>query len=272
MGASTAWAQQPAPPEAKAPLSASDPVLDAAAQWIGRALYARCLCTAGTFSLSAAGDLSAEQKSHPVDWTLAGVDLQRVARKGDALEFSGVRVAAKFADDRKEFDRRLLKTETLKVTLPAPATPAAVDATMRRAFSIGIDRELQLAMPTYWRHYFSPVEPWTGSDLLAGQTIAIVGTSESGAQLAPPAVVHKASASFPEEAARDHIAGSVALQVVVDTTGHPHRIRIVAPLGYGLDAAAAEALSKTTFAPAAGGQSAAVQMVVKESFTLEKPQ
>ncbi|MDE1163260.1 MAG: energy transducer TonB [Acidobacteriaceae bacterium] len=268
-------AQQTPNPEAKpsavsSPATSPDTILDDAAQWIGRALYARCLCTASTLSFDATGQLTT--KAHPVDWALAGVQLQRVERKGDQLEFTGLRVAAKFADDRREFDRRPLKPDTVKVLTPLPATPAALNAMLSAAFSNGIDRALQQSLPPFWQHYFIPTLPWTGDDALLGTELVAAGSKAGGEDVPIPKVTKKPSVSFTDEAARDHIRGEVTLLLTTDTQGKPHRIRIVTPIGYGLDAVAVDAAAHTTFAPTViAGKHVAVQFFLKEGFTIDRP-
>lgn len=266
-------AQQPSPSSTKT-LSgkAEDPVLDSAAQWLGRALYARCLCTVSTFNLDAKGTLSPSSKTRPVDWTLAGVQLDHVERKGDQLEFSGVRVAARFAEDRHEFDRKPLKLETLKVIFPAPSQAAEVDHLLSAAFSNGIDRQLQLSLPPYWKHYFIPSEPWPDEAAMDQIPLVEAGSKVQGMVVPPPAVTHKSSFSYTEEAARDRVHGDVVLQLSTDLAGSPHRVRIAQPLGYGLDAVAVQSVQKTQFAPTAiAGKAVGVQFYLRDGFTLERP-
>ena len=66
---------------------------------------------------------------------------------------------------------------------------------------------------------------------------------------------------------RDKVRGPVRLRMVVDAGGVPHRIAIVQPLGYGLDASAVEAMAKWRFDPAMReGQAVAAGVVVQEQF------
>ena len=102
-----AAAQQAAPTQ-------HDPALDAASNLIGKALFLRCFC--------AENNLIFDEQGLPVgtvkttDWTLAAVNIQKVERKGPGeLELQGVRVAIRFATDRREFDRHPLNDDKVKI-------------------------------------------------------------------------------------------------------------------------------------------------------------
>ena len=61
-------------------------------------------------------------------------------------------------------------------------------------------------------------------------------------------------------------------RVVVDGNGTPQRIAISRPLGYGLDASAAEAMKRWRFAPGMkGGSAVATGVVLEQQFTLINP-
>jgi TonB family protein len=223
-----------------------DAVVDAAAQMVGRALFLRCFCAEDNLSFDASGHVVGLAKA--ADWTLAGVNVQKVERKAPGeIEFDGVRVAMRFATDRREFDRHPQNDEKMKIVVADTGDPKAFERALKVVFATGIDRALQLSMPEFWQHYFDPGGAWP-QDSLTGQTVEVLPTPTPTTSVA--ALTHKSEAGYTSEAAHDHVAGQVRLRMVVDSEGVPRRIAVVQPLGYGLDEKAVEAAAKYRFTPA----------------------
>jgi TonB family protein len=67
--------------------------------------------------------------------------------------------------------------------------------------------------------------------------------------------------------------GTCMLWLIVDTDGHPHHIKVVRPVGYGLDEKAVDAVKQWKFQPAMkDGRPVAVQINVEVRFRLyDKP-
>jgi len=259
-----AQAQQPAP----AQTPPDDPLFDVATSQLGRALILRCLCVADTLQFDGKGHLETN-KTHPEDWTLAGVNLQKVERKGaEGFQFSGVRVAIKWNDDNKEFVRHDLKTEPVKIVINGATTPEELRHAVAAIFSLGIDRALQTSLPPYWQHYFDPHTAWP-EDGLKGVQVFTPGGTVAGVPIPAPALLNKPSAEYTLEAAHDKVSGPVLLHLVVDATGAQRRLFVLQPLGYGLDAKAVEAIEKAKFAPiTVGGKQVASSLLVKQEFNI----
>lgn len=89
-----------------------------------------------------------------------------------------------------------------------------------------------------------------------GSPLALAQPSESTAPIAPaesvtpPTLRTRAEATYPPDALRDRLEGTVGLSVVVDETGAVVDARVVAPAGHGFDEAALAAVRKFTFEPA----------------------
>jgi TonB family protein len=66
----------------------------------------------------------------------------------------------------------------------------------------------------------------------------------------PPEVRTRALATYPPEALRDRLEGTVGLEVVVDEGGHVVDARVVQPAGHGFDEAALAAVRQFVFEPA----------------------
>jgi hypothetical protein len=272
--ATSAHAQTAAPPDTTpkpAEVAPPDPVLDAAAQEIGRALYLRCLCTAEKLSFNAQGRMDDGVKSQPVDWTLAGVNVQKVERKGpEAIELEGVRVGVRWNPDVHEFQRRDIKEQAVHILIAGDANQASAERTLQAVFSIGIDHAFQLSTPLYWKHYFFPAMAWP-ADALDGVAIAHVGDKINGIAIESPQQTKHVTTEYTPEATVAHLQGPAILQIIVDAQGAPHRIRIVQPLGYGLDAVAAVAAEKSMFAPPmAAGKPSAISFYARANFSIHE--
>jgi len=122
--------------------------------------------------------------------------------------------------------------------------------------------------------------PWPQDDLtgvpiyVAGSVTRIPGATPGGDGFVPVSATKRASAVYTSQATRDRVQGSVDLRVVVDDKGEMHRIAIEQPLGYGLDARAAESLAKWKFTPArlTGKPVAAYALIRPEFSVVDIPQ
>ena len=76
---------------------------------------------------------------------------------------------------------------------------------------------------------------------------------------------------YPEEARLTKTGGKVLLHLIVDENGMPKDIKPMTHLGYGLEAAAIEAIQKTTFYPAMQGKKPVRQRIeIPITFLYEK--
>jgi TonB family protein len=95
------------------------------------------------------------------------------------------------------------------------------------------------------------------------------GAYRIGGDVSAPVLVSKVEPEYSEEARKAKYSGSVLLSIVVDPSGLPRDIRIVRPLGLGLDQKAIDAVMKWRFRPGMkGGRAVAVQAQVEVSFRL----
>jgi len=75
------------------------------------------------------------------------------------------------------------------------------------------------------------------------------GAYRIGGGVSPPKLLFKVEPEYSEEARKAKFQGTVLLTVVVDEKGDPRDIRIIRPLGLGLDQKAIEAVQKWRFEP-----------------------
>jgi len=238
-----------------------DTALEGAETLVGRALFLRGGYAGGELSFDAMGHVKGEPKQ--LDWTLAGVNIEKVSRKNAGeLQLEGVRVAMRYNPEQHIFERHPLKDEKIRIMLGVNPDAHGLQGALAMMFAVGIDPALQHAMPPYWRHYFLPKLAWPDDDLTA-QTIV----SGNAAGLEYPVAEKKPEPEFTTQARLDHVKGMVQVKLVVGVDGVPRRIAIRQPLGYGLDARVVENLARYRFRPGMkDGKPVAVEMVVNQMF------
>lgn len=95
------------------------------------------------------------------------------------------------------------------------------------------------------------------------------GVYRIGGGVSAPALVFKVEPEYSEEARKAKYQGTVVLSIVVDDKGNPKELKIVRPLGLGLDEKAIEAVQKWRFRPGQlNGKAVAVAATVEVNFRL----
>ena len=90
-----------------------------------------------------------------------------------------------------------------------------------------------------------------------------------GHGVSAPRVISRTDPEFSEPARRAKYQGTSVFMLIVDKTGEPRDIRVVQPLGAGLDRKAVETISKWRFDPAQkDGQPVDVEIAVEVDFHL----
>lgn len=95
------------------------------------------------------------------------------------------------------------------------------------------------------------------------------GAYRIGGGVSAPQLLLKVEPEYSEEARKAKYQGTVVLAVVVDENGKAQSLRIVRPLGLGLDEKAIEAVQKWKFRPGQlNGKPVAVQATIEVNFRL----
>jgi periplasmic protein TonB len=95
------------------------------------------------------------------------------------------------------------------------------------------------------------------------------GAYRIGGGVSPPRILSKVEPEYSEEARKAKFQGTVLLYVVVDEKGNPRDIKILRPLGLGLDQKAVEAVEKWKFSPGLkDGKPVPVQAQIEVNFRL----
>ena len=95
------------------------------------------------------------------------------------------------------------------------------------------------------------------------------GAYRVGGGVSAPVPIFRPEPEYSEEARKAKFQGSVIVALVVDEKGNPQSIRVVRPLGLGLDEKAIEAVQKWRFKPGLKeGRPVAVSAQIEVSFRL----
>jgi len=95
------------------------------------------------------------------------------------------------------------------------------------------------------------------------------GAYRIGGGVSPPSILYKVEPEYSEEARKAKFQGTVLLFVIVDEHGNPRDIKIIRPLGLGLDQKAVEAVEKWRFSPGKkDGKPVPVQAQIEVNFRL----
>ncbi len=95
------------------------------------------------------------------------------------------------------------------------------------------------------------------------------GAYKIGGGVSAPSVLYKVEPEYSEEARKAKFQGTVVLFVVVDEKGNPRDLKVIRPLGLGLDQKAIEAVEKWKFRPGMkDGHPVPVQATIEVNFRL----
>jgi TonB family protein len=119
------------------------------------------------------------------------------------------------------------------------------------------------------RVFAGAVVPCTVSLVLSEARSTQTAPARIGNGVTAPQVLRKVAPKYTKEAAKAKLEGTVIVFVVVDSDGHPRDLRVLRPLGFGLDEKAIEAVSKWEFRPGTkDGKPVAVQATIEVNFRL----
>ncbi len=95
------------------------------------------------------------------------------------------------------------------------------------------------------------------------------GVYHPGGGVSSPKLVYSVDPEFSDEARRQKYQGVVVLSIIVDAQGNPQHIRVVRPLGMGLDEKAVAAVRQYKFKPAMlDGKPVPVEINIEVNFQL----
>jgi len=96
------------------------------------------------------------------------------------------------------------------------------------------------------------------------------GDMVGGKKVSPPAALYQPEPSFSDAARSRRLQGTVGLNVTIDATGKVTDIKIVRPLGMGLDEQAVATIRTWRFTPAkVDGQPVATLLYIETNFSFQ---
>jgi TonB family protein len=224
-------------------------------------------------------------------WTVyGGMIVNKIVIDSDKLRLEGKRVLYVFKDDRlapfREDDKVRI---TIRLNAPLSSEEDA-NAVLNRVF-LSKNEDVLDSVPPYWRQYLAhPVvpanKPKTGEDQKSSEPQNHQGISSSPAltdqhpipwdqevahvgeaNVTAPKILFQPEPEFSDPARKLHLKGVVGLNIVVDQAGRVSDVRIVKPMGAGLDENAVNTVRTWRFAPATkDGRPVAVAVYIEVDF------
>lgn len=173
-----------------------------------------------------------------------------------------------------------------KETLVPPTKPPVIPAKLEVQPTINLQKDLKMAnnnMPNFGDPHAPAVGVQSGGNgsgngLGSGNGNGLGpgsggntggGVFQIGNGVSAPRLVYQPDPEFSEEARKAKFQGSVLVNLIVDATGRPVRVRVLRPVGMGLDEKAMEAVRLYKFIPAKkGDQPVAVELNVEVNFQI----
>jgi TonB family protein len=202
-----------------------------------------------------------------VSFTEAGMDVSSVKMQGGLLHIEGQRVGLEFP--AKEAPKRLRTGGKIAIDIgggPGTDYTKALDAIFVPDLA-----SLTPALPLYWRgyatDYFVPGENTPAAVNFVNQKQKTEGVAHIDKTVKPPGVLESGTPSYTDAARQMGLHGVVQIYLWVTENGTPDHLRIVKPLGLGLDEAALAAVVKYKFAPATqNGKPVKVDLYIDVNF------
>jgi len=214
-------------------------------------------------------------KSGTVSFTLSGIEVTKVELKSKALLLEGRRVGLKFDKYTPKLLALLAGTqndsheEDIRIEIDSPPDgdyTSALDAIFADDLA-----SLVPSLPDEWQTFATrnllpgspPPSPKTE------QPPAPPGTKRIGGGILPPRLLKSAEPGFDETARVMKIGGNCLISLVVGADGRPSQLRVLRPIGLGLDEQALRAVQQYVFAPATeNGKAVAVMLNIEVNFAI----
>ena len=110
-------------------------------------------------------------------------------------------------------------------------------------FAPTLDDSVIATLPDYWQNYFATKEGKARAQRVDASVL------RPGGEVKAPRLLTVLDPASNDYAQKNNIAGMVFLQMVVDANGRPGSVRIVRPIGFGLDERAVDAVQHAQFQP-----------------------
>ena len=253
------------------PAAAQSTLADLQARLMHKPLYLRGQWSADKLRFDNTGHLLGTAQTLP--FTVSGIDVKDLTLKNGGLRIEGTRAGLRFDNDKITMVHLTVGTpgseipESIRIDIQSPPSgdyAAALDAIFTAHLA-----DFVSTLPIYWRqygrdHFLPPAATPSTGPVPSQETIYRIGGSVS-----PPLVLSAPEPEFPPQARGVKLRGGVLVYLQVEPDGRPTHLRILRPLGLGLDEKAVEAVSRYHFKPARqNGVPVTVEMNVEVNFQI----
>jgi TonB family protein len=227
------------------------------ARLLHQQIYLRGLWESDSLRFDAAGKIA--ESSGTTSPMLSGVDIEKVELTDGRLRLTGKRMGVVYPEKQPTWAD--LK-QRLKIEIAAPANGDYGPA-LEAIFSPDL-AGLAPAAPEFWQKFLLTGMPKPEKPHVTESPLRKVGGG-----VVPPRVLYAPDPRYTDKARRIKLSGSVLVYLQVGTDGMPDHVRIVRPLGGGLDEAAMKTVEAYRFSPAMDGQTPVpVEMYVQVNFQI----
>lgn len=271
--------------------------------YVGKVFLIRNFWQGTTLNFDAAGQITGQAAIG--FWTTDGfIEIRKIKLEKNELRLECKRLMVLSSSNGLNYHdspRRIHKREIVVSFGGEPPTIELIGAALAKVF-VSNQADFFTSLPDYWRKCFdntgnpangvlskcrlaprildvlgTPGEPTSSASgsngepkmTAAGAGNSVIAAVKVGGGVSAPKPIYLPDPEFSEEARAAGFQGVCVLGVEVDRAGNPQQIRIVRPLGYGLDEKAVEAVSHWKFNPAQkDGEPVAVIINIEVQFRM----
>ncbi len=215
------------------------------ARWVGRARVLRGFPLEDSLSVDQNGKLLKPVATG--DWTESYFQIEGVSVGRRDIKLKGSRVIAVFVKGDKGHPStfKLFDVPQTLIAIDVNVAPASLDgaaiARLERGLFFGDIANLVAAVPKYWQAYLAPAASPPNNPF--------AGLPNAWYVQAYPTPLHDPDPIYSAYAKADSIAGKVVLQGRIGIDGTVSDLRILQPLGAGLDRQAVQTVRTWRFRP-----------------------
>ena len=231
---------------------------EVSARLVGKPLYLRGFWGEDKLAFDAAGQ---PVEHYPrLSFTESGFDASKVEIHGDHMRIEGQRVGLTFDQSGSYKRLKLITRRTFKAKPEPELMILEIDGHGGQDFSRALDaifagslEDLVPSLPEYWQEYAQT--HFLHSTNLAGGSAETLDrshtkSSKSDGSVKPPKLIKNVDPRFTESARQMRLSGSTEVYLWLSEDGMPSHLKVVRPIGLGLDEESIAAVSQYRFAPA----------------------
>ena len=235
----------------------------------GQILSLRHVTSDSTMKYDVSGRLGL---TSPGGWTAHGhVRVRKAELKGNVLRIEADRIPLVYIASERRFVS-LKRSQKVRIEIAVSGTNDQMDVAREwnKAF-LNANEDLPENIEEYWKPF---LECFTHPEIercshFEEKAENLPGTSLVGDGVAAPTVRSRTEPQYTESARKARVQGTVIFEAIVTKEGHLDIVRIIRPLGVGLEESAAAALSDWTFEPGLrAGEPVSVLLHIEVNFNL----